>query len=131
MMVLPTALDDDALIHVMECTYAKEIYLPKEPVAMLGLQSRLYLLKNENFISLQQLFSSHEEIIIQLSNMGEHISQVEQLNTLLVVIPEKLNYLLGALSVLRKDDLMRMSLQLVKRIFLDEDQKSADSPNSK
>lgn len=133
-----TALDDEALIHVMECTNAKEItkrldevYLPKGPVAMLGLRSRLYLLKNENFSSLQQLFTSHEEIIIQLNNMGEHISQEEQLNTLLVAIPDKFNYLLGALSVLRKEDLTQMSLQQVKRIFLDEDQKNADSRGNK
>lgn len=128
------ALGDDAMGHILDCTTAKEIlckldevYLPQGSVAMLGLRSKLYLLKNENLSSLHLLFAAHEDILRQLNNMGEQISHEEQINTLLTAIPDQFKHLLSALSVLRKDELNKMSLHQIKRIFLDSDSQDSNT----
>lgn len=125
---LMMCLDDEPMGHILDCEYAKEIidkldeiYLPKGPNAMLGIRSKLFLLKNRRFKSLHDLFSAHEDLVRQLNVMGEIISHAEQISTLLAAIPDKYNHILGALSVMRKDELMQMSLLQVKRIFLDAD----------
>lgn len=120
------ALGDEAMAHVFECKFAKDIierlksiYQPKGTVAMLGLRSRLYTLKDVGYASLTDLFQGHDELIRQLEGMGEVISHTDKLNTLLVAIPKEFGQVVTALSVLRKEDLGAMSLEAVKRIFLD------------
>lgn len=130
-------LDDEPMGHVLDCQYAKEIinklddiYLPKGPNAMIGLRSNLFLLKTRKFKSLQELFSTHEDLVRQLNCMGEEVSHKEQINTLLAAIPDKYKHILGALSVMRHDELMAMSLLQVKRIFIDSEAvKEVPDPN--
>ncbi|XP_062704781.1 uncharacterized protein LOC134287103 [Aedes albopictus] len=125
---LMLCLNDEPMGHVLNCEYAKdvidtldEVYLPKGVNAMLGLRSQLYLLKNRKFNTLKELFSTHEDLVRQLNLMEEQVSRQEQINTLLAAIPEKFSHILGALAVMRKDDLMNMALLQVQRIFIDAD----------
>ncbi|XP_062717174.1 uncharacterized protein LOC134292216 [Aedes albopictus] len=125
---LMLCLNDEPMGHVLNCEYAKdvidtldEVYLPKGVNAMLGLRSQLYLLKNRKFNTLKELFSTHEDLVRQLNLMGEQVSRQEQINTLLAAIPEKFSHILGALAVMRKDDVMNMTLLQVQRIFIDAD----------
>lgn len=47
-----------------------QIYHMHDAAAMIKLRLRLYLLKNERFKSLKQLFSEHEEILRELASTG-------------------------------------------------------------
>lgn len=132
------AIGDEAMAHVFECKFAKEIidrlkciYQPKGTVAMLGLRSRLYTLKDGSYASLMELFQAHDELIRQLEGMGEIVSDTDKLNTLLVAIPSGYRHVVTALSVLRKDDLNAMALEAVKRMFLDAEveRDNAAGPN--
>lgn len=123
------ALNDESMSHVMQLQSAKEImeklqevYQPQGAVAMISLRSKLYLLSNKRFQSLKDLFAAHHELVRQLESMGEAVDHMEQIRTLLVAIPEQFKHLLGALSVIRKQELQTMSLEQIKRIFLDADE---------
>lgn len=120
------AVDDEVMGQIADCGNAREIiikldeiYVPKGPIAMLGLRSKLYLLKNERFSSLKDIFTAHEDIVQQLKNMGENLLHEEQVNTLLIAIPDEFKHILGALSVMRREELLNMSLTQIKRIFTD------------
>lgn len=123
------ALNDESMSHVMQLQSAKaimeklqEVYQPQGAVAMISLRSKLYLLSNKRFQSLKDLFAAHHELVRQLESMGEAVDHMEQIRTLLVAIPEQFKHLLGALSVIRKQELQTMSLEQIKRIFLDADE---------
>lgn len=90
---------------------------------MLGLRNRLYNLVNQskNYKSLKDLFDAHDETIRLLEGMGEVISKVEKINTVLVAIPEDFKHIIGTLSVVRKEELEAMSVEQVKRLLLDEE----------
>lgn len=123
------AIDDEPMGHIMHCAYAKdimdrlgEIFMKRGPMAMLGLRTKLLSLKSRKFTCLKQLFATHQEIIRDLESMGEVIASTEKLTSLLVAIPDEFQHLIGALSVLRKDDLDTMSLEQVQRVFLDAEE---------
>lgn len=123
------ALDDIAMGHVLDCRYAKHImdtliriYQPRGAVAMIGLRAKLYSLKDGRYASLKELFAQHSDVLRQLETMNEVITKAEKLNTLLVAIPESYRHVIGALSVLRKDDLEAMSIEAVQRLFLDAEE---------
>lgn len=123
------ALNDETMSHVINCKSVKEvmeklqqIYQPKGEIAMVGLRSKLYLLSNRRFQSLKDLFAAHHDIVRQLETMGEAVEHMEQIHTLLVAIPEQFKHLLSALSVVRKQELQLMTLEQIKRIFLDADE---------
>lgn len=105
------ALDDDAMGQVFQCQYAKEImdrlvelYQSHGTTAMLGVRARLYTLRMENFASLKELFALHSELIRQLGSMEEAVPHKEVVDTLLEAIPDKFKHVLGALSVIRKEE---------------------------
>lgn len=130
------AIDDEPMGHVLQCKYAKDVmgkliqvYQKHGPVAMLGLRAKLYTLKNEKYTSLKQLFGRHQELIREIEGMGEALTAVEKLNTLLVAIPDEYRHILGALSVTRREDLEKMSLQQVQRIFLDSEAGAENPPS--
>lgn len=104
-----TALNDETMSHVFQYRSVKEVmaklqevYQPQGAVAMIGLRSKLYLLSNQRFQTLKDLFAAHHDIVRQLESMGEAVDHMEQIRTLLVAIPEQFKHLLGALSVIRK-----------------------------
>lgn len=115
--------------HVFDCTYSKEImdklvslYQSHSATAMLGLHTCLYTLRTERFTSLKDLFATHQERVRQLDGMGEAVAQSEILHSLLVAIPEKFKHVLGALSVIRKEELYQLSREQLQRIFLDAEE---------
>ena len=122
------ALEDDAMAHVFDCVYAKqimaklrEIYQPSDTVAMLGLRKQLYNLGNKQYKSLKDLFDAHDEICRQLEGTGEVMQKADKINTLLVAIPERFKHVISALSVVRKEELEAMSMEQIKSLFFNEE----------
>lgn len=123
------ALDDEPMGHVLQCQFAKEImlklnqiYKRQGAVAMLGLRSKLYNLKQGGYKSLRDLFARHQELVRELQELNDPVPHKDQVSTLLLSIPDKYQHIIGALSVVRRAELEEMSIEQIQRVFLDAEE---------
>ena len=128
-----TSLDNDAMAHVLECVYAKQIldrldsvYLRHGRLALFSIRCKLYNLRTAGYKTLLELFLAHERLIQELERAGETISASERMNTLLVAIPDRHQSILDAIAVMRQGDLATMSLSDIRSLFLDAEEKKEE-----
>jgi hypothetical protein len=111
-------VDDNQLIHICNCTTAKEMWTELQKVhersnlsSKMYLRKKLYRMKLQSHQSMQEFINATLLLVEQLRGVGEEITDQQVATLLLCGLPDEYETLITALEAREEDDL---TLEYVK-----------------
>lgn len=123
--IIATSVVDEALLHIMSCETSKEmwdklhsVYEQKSESSVHLLLERFYSFSKDPNDDMAAFFSKLDEIVQQLKDLGEQISERQLITKVLRILPQELSHFSSAWDSTAAGE--RTLLKLRERLMVEE-----------
>lgn len=131
--VIATTVGQQPLLHIINCTHASEmwtklhsVYEQKSDSSIHLLQQRFYAFTKDPSDSMASHISKLEELVQQIKDLGEPISQTMIMTKILMTLPSSYDHFHSAWESTEKDK--RTMENLRSRLMIEESRMMAKEP---
>ena len=127
------SVEDNQLVHICNCSSAKEMWRELQKVhersnlsSKMYLRKKLHKIKLQNNLNMQEYISATLQLVEQLRGVGEEVTDQQVATLLLCGLPDEYETLITALEAREEDEL---TLEYVKNKLVDAYKRKKDSEN--